>query len=146
MLLHMGYTRPHKGVVNQPVSLYLYFILVDTKALLNVRPRIAETLYPIRMKIAFFVMLLFIPLFSKAQKVIDTTELFNGKLIRKQIDINKSGDVVKEVFFHKNGEVETAYIYIDNEKAGWTAYDSLGNKVAKWNNPEIEIRRLKKLD
>ena len=94
------------------------------------------------------ILLLFLLFFAAAafgQKVIDTTEIYNGELTRKKIEFKSTGDISKEIYYHPNGKIETEYFLDNGKRIRWIAYDENGKLTSEWNDPEIGHAKLRKM-
>jgi len=94
-------------------------------------------------------LLLLLSLFFTAtafgQKIIDTTELYNGELTLKRIEFKSTGEISKEIYYHPSGKIKIEYFFNNGKKIRWIAYDTTGNQISEWNDPEIGYARKRKL-
>ena len=94
------------------------------------------------------ILLLFLLLFTATafgQKKIDTTEIYNGELIRKTIQFKSTGEISKEIYYHANGKIQTEYFLDNGKRIRWIAYDEKGNLTSEWNDPKIGYAKNRKL-
>ena len=94
------------------------------------------------------ILLLFLLLFTATafgQKNIDTTEIYNGELIRKTIQFKSTGEISKEIYYHANGKIQTEYFLDNGKRIHWIAYDEKGNLTSEWNDPKIGYAKNRKL-
>ena len=94
------------------------------------------------------ILLLFLLLFTATafgQKNIDTTEIYNGELIRKTIQFKSTGEISKEIYYHANGKIQTEYFLDNGKRIRWIAYDEKGNLTSEWNDPKIGYAKNRKL-
>ena len=94
------------------------------------------------------ILLLFLLLFTATafgQKNIDTTEIYNGELIRKTIQFKSTGEISKEIYYHANGKIQTEYFLDNGKRIRWIAYDEKGNLISEWNDPKIGYAKNRKL-
>ena len=94
------------------------------------------------------ILLLFLLLFTATalgQKNIDTTEIYNGELIRKTIQFKSTGEISKEIYYQANGKIQTEYFLDNGKRIRWIAYDEKGNLTSEWNDPKIGYAKNRKL-
>ncbi len=84
---------------------------------------------------------LFLGITVFAQKIVDTTEIYNGQLARKRIEFNSTGEIVKEIYYHPSGNVKTEYVLENGERIRWITYDDNGKTISEWNDPEFEVAK-----
>jgi len=82
---------------------------------------------------------------SFGQKTIDTTELYNGALTHKKIELDATGKIQTEKYYYTNGKVQTEYFYTNGRQTRWIAYDLLGNQTSEWNDSEVWYAEKRKL-
>ena len=82
---------------------------------------------------------------SFGQKIIDTTELYNGTKTHKKTEFSPTGKIQTEKYYHTNGKVQTEYFYTNGKQTRWISYDLIGNKIGEWNDPEVRYAENRKL-
>lgn len=90
------------------------------------------------MNIKFTIFFLFLTCLTFGQSTRDTVVDYNGRQAKMKMEFDKKGQKTKETVLYDNGNIETEYFYIGNQKVHWITYDIIGAKTAEWKDPKVE--------
>jgi hypothetical protein len=96
------------------------------------------------MRNVFLMLLLISTIKSFSQKTIDTTEIYNGELTRKRIELSSTGEIAKEIYYQTDS-AKTEYFLQNGRRIRWIAYDENGNIISEWSDPKIETAKNRRI-
>ena len=96
------------------------------------------------MKLIIFILTILQSIFVLGQKIIDTTEMYEGRLTKKKIEFDQTGNKISETYYFNNGKVQLVDSFHFNKSFHWIAYDSLGTRSGEWEDPTVAAAPLEK--